>query len=143
MNEVVGPILLKATEFITNALRMNLASELMLDLDNSFLQPLEMSLRNSVTELLISATSPQNRAGEKNPFPDFANITTGVIPERFNPSVVERLLIDVSTFPQQLQTLVRQSLDESLQNNWENRFIERITLGTKLDSRGEIGRAHV
>lgn len=137
MNEVVGPILLKATEFITNALRMNLASELMLDLDNSFLQPLEMSLRNSVSELLISATSPQNRAGEKNPFPDFANITTGVIPERFNPSVVERLLIDVSTFPEQLQTLIRQSLDESLQNNWENRFIERITLGTKLDSRGD------
>ena len=137
MSEVVGPILLKASEFITNSLRMNLGSELMIDLDNSFLQPLEMSLRNSVSELLISATSPQNRAGEKNPFPDYANITTGVIPERFNPSVVERLLIDVAEFPKQLQVLVRQSLDESLQNNWENRFIERVILGTHLDSRGD------
>jgi hypothetical protein len=122
---------------MTNSLRMNLGSELMIDLDNSFLQPLEMSLRNSVSELLISATSPQNRAGEKNPFPDYANITTGVIPERFNPSVVERLLIDVAEFPKQLQLLVRQSLDESLQNNWENRFIERVILGTHLDSRGD------
>ena len=137
MSQVVGPILLKSTEFIINALRMNLASELMLDLDSSFLQPLEMSLRNSTSELLISATSPQNRAGEKNPFPDFANITTGVIPERFNPSVVERLLIDVATFPRQLESLVQQSLDESLQNNWENRFIERVTLGTHLDARGD------
>jgi hypothetical protein len=137
MSEVTGPILLKASEFITNSLRMNLGSELMIDLDNSFLQPLEMSLRNSVSELLISATSPQNRAGEKNPFPDYANITTGVIPERFNPSVVERLLIDVAEFPKQLQLLVRQSLDESLQNNWENRFIERVILGTHLDSRGD------
>lgn len=137
MSEVTGPILLKASEFMTNSLRMNLGSELMIDLDNSFLQPLEMSLRNSVSELLISATSPQNRAGEKNPFPDYANITTGVIPERFNPSVVERLLIDVAEFPKQLQLLVRQSLDESLQNNWENRFIERVILGTHLDSRGD------
>ena len=116
---------------------MNLGAELIIDLDNSFLQPLEMSLRNSVSELLISATSPQNRAGEKNPFPDYANITTGVIPERFNPSVVERLLIDVAEFPSQLQLLVRQSLDDSLQNNWENRFIERVILGTHLDSRGD------
>jgi len=137
MSEVTGPILLKASEFITSSLRMNLGSELMIDLDNSFLQPLEMSLRNSVSELLISATSPQNRAGEKNPFPDYANISTGVIPGRFNPSVVERLLIDVAEFPKQLQTLVRQSLDESLQNNWENRFIERVILGTHLDSRGD------
>jgi len=137
MSEVTGPILLKASEFITSSLRMNLGSELMIDLDNSFLQPLEMSLRNSVSELLISATSPQNRAGEKNPFPDYANITTKVIPDRFNPSVVERLLIDVAEFPSQLQLLVRQSLDESLQNNWENRFIERVILGTHLDSRGD------
>ena len=137
MSEVAGPILLKASEFITNSLRMNLGAELIIDLDNSFLQPLEMSLRNSVSELLISATSPQNRAGEKNPFPDYANITTGVIPERFNPSVVERLLIDVAEFPSQLQLLVRQSLDDSLQNNWENRFIERVILGTHLDSRGD------
>jgi hypothetical protein len=137
MSEVAGPILLKASEFITNSLRMNFGSELMLDLDNSFLQPLEMSLRNSVSELLISATSSQNRAGEKNPFPDYANISTGVIPERFSPSVVERLLIDVAEFPKQFQTLVRQSLDDSLQNNWENRFKERVILGTHLDARGD------
>jgi len=137
MAEVVGPILFKATEFITNSIRMNLAAETMMDLDGSFLQPLENSLRDSVAELLISATSPQNRQGEKNPFPDYANITTGVIPERFNPSVVERLLIDVSDFPKQLQTLVRESLDESLQNNWESRFIERVILGTHLDARGD------
>ena len=137
MSEVVGPILLKATEFITKSLRMNLSSELIIDLDNSFLQPLEMALRNSVAELLISATGPQNRAGEKNPFPDYANITTGVIPERFNPSVVEKLLIDVAEFPKQLKILVHQSIDDSLQNNWESRFIERIILGTHLDSRGD------
>ena len=137
MTEVVGPIINKAANHIVSALRMSLAAELMIDLDNSFLQPLETSLRNSVAELLISATSAQNRSGEKNPFPGYANISTGVIPERFNPSVVEKLLIDVNTFPNQLKTLVQQSLEESLQNNWESRFIERIILGTHLDSRGD------
>ena len=137
MSQVVGPIILKATSFITNSLRKNLAAELMADLDSGFLQPLETSLRNSVAELLISATAAQNRRGEQNPFPSYANISTGVIPDRFNPSVIERLLIDVLDFPKTMQTLVKESLDESVQANWENRFIERITLGTKLDSRGD------
>jgi len=86
---------------------------------------------------LISATSAQNRQGEQNPFPSFANISTGVIPDRFNPSVVESLLINVSDFPRTLSGLIQDSLDESVRANWEARFIERITLGTKLDSRGD------
>ena len=137
MSQVAGPIILKAASFITNAMRKKLAAELITDLDSGFLQPLETSLRNSVAELLISATSAQNRKGEQNPFPSYANISTGVIPERFNPSVIERLLIDVADFPKTMQTLVKESLDESVQANWESRFIERITLGTKLDSRGD------
>jgi hypothetical protein len=137
MSSVVGPIMLKASSFLTNSLRMTLAAELMADLDSGFLQPLENSLRNSVAELLISATSAQNRQGAQNPFPSFANISTGVIPDRFNPSVVETLLIDVADFPKTLRGLIKDSLDESVQANWENRFIERITLGTKLDSRGD------
>jgi hypothetical protein len=109
----------------------------MADLDSGFLQPLENSLRNSVAELLISATSAQNRRGEQNPFHSYANISTGVIPDRFNPSVVETLLIDVADFPKTLRGLIQDSLDESVRTNWEARFIERITLGTKLDSRGD------
>jgi hypothetical protein len=137
MSSVVGPILLKAASFLTNSLRRNLAAELMSDLDSGFLQPLENSLRNSVAELLISATAAQNRRGEQNPFPSYANISTGVIPDRFNPSVVETLLIDVADFPKTLRGLIQDSLDESVRTNWEARFIERITLGTKLDSRGD------
>lgn len=137
MSSVVGPILVKAASFTTNSIRRNLAAELMIDLDASFLQPLETALRNSVAELLISATAAKNRSGNQNPFPSFANISTGVIPERFNPSVVERLLIDVADFPKTVKSLIQQSLDEDVRTNWENRFIERITLGTKLDSRGD------
>ena len=137
MSQVVGPIILKAASFITNAMRKKLASDLITDLDAGFLQPLETSLRNSVAELLISATAPQNRKGEQNPFPSYANISTGVIPDRFNPSVIERLLIEVADFPKTMQTLVKESLDETVQANWENRFKERIILGTKLDSRGD------
>jgi hypothetical protein len=137
MSNVVGPIMLKAASFLTNSLRMSLAAELMTDLDSGFLQPLENSLRNSVSELLISATAAQNRRGEQNPFPSYANISTGVIPDRFNPSVVETLLIDVADFPKTLSGLIQDSLDENVRTNWEARFIERITLGTKLDSRGD------
>ena len=137
MSSVVGPIVLKAASFLTNSLRMTLASELMADLDSGFLQPLEDSLRNSAKELLISATAPTNSQGEPNPFPSFANISTGVIPDRFKPSVVECLLIQVSEFPNTLRGLIKASLEENVQANWENRFIERITLGTKLDSRGD------
>ena len=137
MSNVVGPVILKAASFLTNSLRRSLAAELMADLDSSFLQPLENSLRNSVSELLISATAAQNRRGEQNPFPSYANISTGVIPDRFNPSVVETLLIDVADFPKTLRGLIQDSLDESVRTNWEARFIERITLGTKLDSRGD------
>jgi hypothetical protein len=137
MSNVVGPVILKAASFLTNSLRRALAAELMADLDSSFLQPLENSLRNSVSELLISATAAQNRRGEQNPFPSYANISTGVIPDRFNPSVVETLLIDVADFPKTLRGLIQDSLDESVRTNWEARFIERITLGTKLDSRGD------
>ena len=135
MSSVVGPILVKAASFITNAIRRNLAAELMSDLDSGFLQPLENSMRNSVSQLLISATDA------KNPFPGYANISSGVIPDRFNPSVVERLLIDIADFPKTLQMLIQQSLDEDARTNWENRFIERITLGTKLDSRGDSEEA--
>jgi hypothetical protein len=137
MNQVVGPVILKAASFITNALRKKLAADLIIDLDSGFLQPLETSLRNSVAQLLISATAAQNSKAEQNPYPSYANITTGVIPDRFNPSVIERLLIDIADFPKTMQTLIKESLDESVQSNWENRFIERITLGTKLDSRGD------
>ena len=141
MTSVVGPILVKAASFITNAIRRNLAAELMADLDSAFLQPLENTLRNSVSELLISATAAQNRRGEQNAFPSYANISTGVIPDRFNPSVIERLLIDVADFPKTLKSMIQQSLDEDARTNWENRFIERVTLGTKLDSRGDSEEA--
>jgi hypothetical protein len=137
MSNVVGPIILKAASFLTNSLRMTLAAELMADLDSGFLQPLENSLRNSASKLLDSATSPQNSQGLQNPFQSFANISTQVIPDRFKPSVVESLLIDVSDFPKTLSGLIQDSLDESVRANWEARFIERITLGTKLDSRGD------
>jgi hypothetical protein len=137
MSSVVGPIMLKAASFLTNSMRRALAAELMADLDSGFLQPLENALRNSASKLLDSATSVQTSKGLQNPFPSFADISTGVIPDRFNPSVVESLLIQVSDFPKTLRELVKASLEESVQTNWENRFIERITLGTKLDSRGD------
>jgi hypothetical protein len=137
MSSVVGPIIFKAASFLTNSLRRTLAAELMTDLDTGFLQPLETSLRNSASKLLDSATTVQNSQGQQNPFQSFADISTGVIPDRFNPSVVESLLIQVSDFPKTLSELIRNSLDESVRANWEARFIERITLGTKLDSRGD------
>ena len=111
MSSVVGPILLKAASFLTNSMRRTLAAELMADLDTGFLQPLETSLRNSVTSLLLSATQAQTGQGEPNPFPSFADISAGVIPDRFSPSVVECLLIQVSDFPKTLRVLIHNSLE--------------------------------
>lgn len=137
MRQATGPRIAQAAEFITNALRRNIASEMMSDFDESFLSQLETSVKNAASQLLIAATSAKTSTGENNPFPDFADISAGTIPDKFQASVVERLLIPVDTYPSEFERLVRESLPEAEQTNWRNRVTERVILGTHLDERGD------
>ena len=138
MRQATGPRLAQVSEFITNASRRSVAAELMSDLDESFLNPLENLIKNAATQLLLAATGPKTSTGENNPFPNYADIPSATIPERFNASVVERLLIPVETYPREFERLVKESLPGQDQTNWWNRSIERVILGTKLDQRGDL-----
>jgi hypothetical protein len=137
MRQLTGPRLAQVSEFITNSQRRSVAAELLADLDESFLKPLETLIKNSSVQLLQAATSPKTATGETNPFPNYADIQSGTIPDRFQASVVERLLIPVQTYPSEFQRLVKESLPSEEQTNWWNRTLERITLGTFLDQRGD------
>ncbi len=137
MRQATGPRLAQVSEFITNAQRRYVASELIADLDESFLKPLETLVKNSATQLLHATTSPKTATGENNPFPNFADIPSATIPDRFQASVVERLLIPVETYPVEFQRLVKESLPSEEQTNWWNRAVERVILGTFLDQRGD------
>ena len=137
MRQAAGPSLAKVSEFITNSQRRVVASELISDLDDSFLKPLETLIKNSAIQLLQAATLPKTASGETNPFPNYADIESKTIPEKFHASVVERLLISVETYPSEFQRLVQESLPSTEQTNWWSRTIERATLGTSLDQRGD------
>jgi hypothetical protein len=137
MRQATGPRLAQVSEFITNSQRRSVAAELLADLDESFLKPLETLIKNSSVQLLQAATSPKTATGESNPFPNYADIASGTIPDRFQASVVERLLIPVETYPSEFQKLVKESLPSEEQTNWWNRTLERVTLGTFLDQRGD------
>ena len=137
MRQSTGPRLAQASEFIVNSLRRSVAAELMSDLDESFLAPLEQLIRNGATQLLIAATGPKTATGENNPFPSFADIPSATIPDRFAASVIERLLIPTDTYPKEFERLIKESLPSQEQTNWWNRVIERVILGTHLDQRGD------
>lgn len=137
MRQATGPRLAQVSEFITNAQRKSVGAELMADLDESFLKPLETLIKNSATQLLLAATAAKTSTGENNPFPNYADIKSGAIPERFQASVVERLLIPVETYPSEFERLVKESLPEDEKTNWMNRSLERVILGTFLDQRGD------
>ena len=137
VRQATGPRLAQASEFITNALRRDVAAELLVDFDESFLKPLESLVKNACTQLLLAATGPKTATGENNPFPNYADIPSGTIPDRFNASVIERLLIPVETYPGEFERLIKESLPSEEQTNWRNRTTERVILGTHLDQRGD------
>lgn len=136
MRQSVQPRLSKAVEFITNSIRMEIAAELMADLEENFLKELEQLIRNTAEKLQIVSTDDKDENGDENRFPSFADIPSRVIPAQFKASVVEQLLIDPGTYPAELENLVKSSVPDSSQN-WWNRIIERSLLGTLLDQRGD------
>ena len=136
MRQSVQPKLSKATEFISESLRMNIAAEIMADFEENFLKEFEQTIRNTAEKLQIVATDDKDENGEENRFPTFADIPTKVIPPQFKASVVEQLLIDPATYPEELENLVKISVSDSAQNWWK-RIVERSLLGTLLDSRGD------
>ena len=137
MRQATGPKLAQVSEFITNSLRRDVAADLLNDLDESFLKPIETLIKNASTQLLLAATGPKTATGENNPFPNYADIPSRTIPDRFNASVIERLMIPVETYPDEFERLIKESLPSEDQSNWRNRTTERVILGTHLDQRGD------
>ena len=137
MRDKTATILQRAASFIPNAITREIAQELLADLDENFLRPLETAIKNTRSELSIRATAQKAANGDPNPFPNFANIPSGTIPAKFEASEIERLLIPVTSYPTELDRLVQESLPESERSNWWSRLVERMTLGTFLDQRGD------
>jgi hypothetical protein len=136
MNQMLGPILKEPAELIVDATRMNLAVEIMLDLDANLLSPLEESLRNNEILLRDAVDAKFNVNNEPNTFPSLTNLRTKSVPARFNASVVERLLIPTSSYPHEVERLVKESVVEENRTNWIPLLTERMALGTAIDEQG-------
>ena len=137
MNQMLGPILKEAAELIVDATRMNLAAEIMIDLEANLLAQLEESLRNKEILLRDAVEAKFDVNNEPNLFPSFTNLRTGAIPARFNASVVERLLIPTNNYPKEVEHLVKESVVEERRANWLSLLTERTTLGTAIDEQGD------
>jgi hypothetical protein len=133
----LGPVLKEGADLLVDASRMNLAAEIMVDLEANLLAHLEETVKNKEILLRDAVDSKFDVNNEPNLFPSFTNLRTGAIPSRFNSSVVERLLIPTNSYPKEVERLVKSSVVEERRANWMALLTERITLGTAIDEQGD------
>lgn len=136
MRQEVQPKIIRAVNFIQDSQLMTVAAELLVDFEDNFLRELEIVVAGIGKKLQIIVDSDKDENGEENRFPSYADILSGVIPAQFKASEVERLLIDPSSYPTELEKLVKLSAPNSKQYWWD-RVVERSILGTLIDERGD------
>lgn len=137
VNQLLGPVLKEATDLFLDAAIMNLAAEVMIDIEANLLTQLEEAVKNNEVLLREAVDAKFDVNNEPNLFPSFANFKTGAIPARFSPSIVERLLIPVESYANEVERLVKSSVIEERKANWLALLTERMTLGTAIDEQGD------
>ena len=89
------------------------ANDLMLDLTDNFLVPLETSLSRSLSVLRTSTASPKLGDNTNNPFNGWPDFSESKVDKRFEPAPNESMLIDVSEFASEFDLLLEQTVSDS------------------------------
>lgn len=127
----VRETLKKGTSFLTEADRIDIAIELLADLDANFLTGLQKELSTSLEMLKISA------GDQKNGFSNFPSLEDVEVQSRFAPPTTEQSLIDFKLFPQLLSQWSQEVLDSSTAGSWRERLVERTIRGINFDQTGD------
>ena len=121
----------KGAGFLTQADRIDIAIELLADLDANFLAGLHKELSKAIDMLKISA------GNEQNGFSNFPSLEDVEMQTRFAPPNTEQSLIDYKVFPQLLSQWAQEVIGPELAGSWRNRLIERVIRGVNYDPTGD------
>ena len=120
-----------AANEVTLADRIQVAIELLIDLDKNFLAPLMQDVEIK-TEKLKSSITVQG-----SDFDSFPTLGDKQISAKFAPANTDQSLIDHNDFPQLLEEWAKQVLDGNEQSTWQNRLVERAIRGVDYDKVGD------
>jgi len=132
-----GPFLEKLTSSLNrlvmlqvNAYVNSLASSLVEDMVKFFIEPLIEQLADARFKLRASQKSPMTPNGASNPYLDFPSWGSGVVPNRYKPEILHRVLIDPSDYESAYDVYASQD------SNGEPPFVQSVKyslLGKKMN----------
>jgi hypothetical protein len=129
--ENVRKFLRAAANQVTLADRIQVAIELLIDLDKNFLVPLLQSLEKTIDKLKTSLSA------QGSEFDSFPTLGDKDISPKFAPANTDQSLIDYKDFPKLLEQWSKQVLDGTDEASWKNRLVERVIKGVDFDSNGD------
>ena len=88
----------RVLEFHVNSYVRNLAASLVVDMFSSFIDPIKNQLSDSRMSLNVQVRQPTTPSGSRNSYPEFPLWGSGIVPNRYKPSALERILIDFSEY---------------------------------------------
>jgi len=116
---------------VTLADRIQVAIELLKDLDKNFIVPLLQSIEKTIDKLKTSISA------QDSDFDSFPTLGDKEISVRFAPANTDQSLIDYKSFPKLLQDWSKQVLDGVEEASWRNRLVERVIKGVDFDANGD------
>ena len=140
ISEKIKKTLAKGANMLTESDRIDLAIELLKDLDANFLAILQRSMEDAAEGLRTSARSAEKQKAEGENDIDFSSFPTleeGTIPSRFAPPNTEQSLIDYKDFPTLLEQYAQDALEGDEKSLWKPRLIERSIKGIAFDPSGD------
>ena len=129
--ENVRKFLRAAANQVTLADRIQVAIELLIDLDKNFVAPLAQSIEKTIDKLKTSISSTESE------FDSFPTLGETDISAKFAPANTDQSLIDYKDFPKLLEQWSKQVLDGNDESSWKNRLVERVIKGVDYDSNGD------
>jgi hypothetical protein len=139
ITEGVKKTLSKGASFLGEAGRIDLAIELLIDLDANFLAGLLTSMEEASKSLRsnVRISSSATDSGEDViDISTFPKLDGGVISAKFAPANTEQSLIDYKDFPKLLEQYAQDVLDGDQKSSWKPRLIERAIKGISYDPSG-------
>ncbi len=88
------------------------AAELTHDFLNNFLEPLRQMLSGATNTLRENVNDPKLGDGRQNPYSSWPDAADQTVPKRFKPAPNERLLIEYTTYRDEFDRLVKQTVSD-------------------------------
>lgn len=105
------------------------ASALLTDFVENLLQPMFKELASAQATLLARVNDPKLLDQRENPYPEWPDFKSNSVPQRFKPAPNERLLINYSSYPQEFDRLVSQTIADD-KVDAKRKVIDELIMGT-------------